>query len=107
MKRTLPSQALLTRLFLAISLVFILALTIFYLVMQPRSEDLGLMALFLTTTSVITLFVGYLAFRLGWLSQAPSLRWALLGTYLISCLLAFLNVWLTARLMFPVVNRVH
>lgn len=100
MKRTFSNQGLLTRLFLPIFLVFALALTIFYLVMQPPREDLRLMALFLTATSVITLFVGYFAFRSGWLSRAPSLRWALLGTYLISNLLIFLNVWLTASLMF-------
>jgi HAMP domain-containing protein len=100
MKRTLLTQGLLTRLFLAIFLVFALALTIFYLVMQPRREDLELMALFLTTTSLITLFAGYFAYRLGWLSRAPSLRWALLATFLISNLLIFLNVWLTASLMF-------
>ena len=45
MKRLFFNYGLLSRLFLAISLVFILALTIFYLVMQPRGEDLGLMAL--------------------------------------------------------------
>lgn len=100
MKRTLLAQGLLTRLFLAIFLVFALALTIFYLVMQPRREDLELMALFLTATSVITLSVGYVAYRAGWLSRTPSLRWALLGTFLISNLLIFLNVWLTASLMF-------
>jgi signal transduction histidine kinase len=100
MKRTLLAQGLLTRLFLAIFLVFALALTIFYLVMRPRREDLELMALFLTATSVITLSVGYVAYRAGWLSRTPSLRWALLGTFLISNLLIFLNVWLTASLMF-------
>jgi signal transduction histidine kinase len=100
MRLTLSSRGLLYRFLLAVLCVAILALVIFYLAMQPRGSDLQLMALFLTTTSVITLFVGYVAYRLGWISRAPSLRWALISTYLISSMLTFVNVWLTARLMF-------
>jgi HAMP domain-containing protein len=35
-----------------------------------------------------------------WLERTPSLRLALLGGYALAALLTFLNVWLTARLMF-------
>lgn len=100
MRHSLRKRNLPVRFLSAIFAIFLLALIIFYLAMQPTGSELQLMALFLTTTSVITLLAGYFAYRLGWLSQAPSLRWALLGTYLISSLLTFLNVWLTARLMF-------
>ncbi len=100
MRLTPITSGLLPRFLFAVVLIFVLALIIFYLAMQPGSVDLQLMALFLTTTSLITLFAGYFAYRLGWLSRAPSLRWALLGTYLFSSLFTFLNVWLTARLMF-------
>jgi signal transduction histidine kinase len=72
----------------------------FYTVMQPQIADLKLMALFLSITSIITLLAGYLAYRLRWIGRAPSLRWALFGTYVISSILTFVNVWLTARLMF-------
>ena len=81
-------------------LAMAVALGIFYLVMRPAQADLGLMALFLTVTSAVTLLAGYTAYRLGWMNRAPSLRWALLATYILSSLLTFLNVWLTARLMF-------
>jgi signal transduction histidine kinase len=100
MRLTLSKRSLLARFLIAVLFVFVLALIIFNLAMQPRGAELQLMALFLSTTSVITLFVGYLAYRLGWLNRAPSLRWALIGTYLISSMLTFVNVWLTARLMF-------
>ena len=81
-------------------LAMAVALGVFYLVMRPQVSDLALMALFLTVTSAVTLVAGYTAYRSGWLSRAPSLRWALLATYVLSSLLTFLNVWLTARLMF-------
>jgi signal transduction histidine kinase len=100
MRLTLRKNGLLARFLFAVGSIFGLALLVFYLAMQPRSVDLQLMALFLTTTSLITISAGYFAHRFGWLSRAPSLRWALLGTYLISSILTFLNVWLTARLMF-------
>ena len=96
-----PSPSQLTLRFTAsVLLAMAIALGLFYLIMQPGQIDLGLMALFLTITSLITLIAGYLAYRLDWISQAPSLRWALLATYILSSALTFLNVWLTARLMF-------
>ncbi len=81
-------------------LTIAVALGIFYLVMRPAQADLGLMALYLTITSAVTLVAAYAAYRLGWISRMPSLRWALLLTYILSSLLTFINVWLTARQMF-------
>jgi signal transduction histidine kinase len=96
-----PSPSQLTLRFAAsVLLAMAIALGLFYLIMRPQQIDLGLMALFLTITSLITLIAGYLAYRLGWVIRAPSLRWALLATYILSSTLTFLNVWLTARLMF-------
>jgi signal transduction histidine kinase len=85
---------------IGILLVFVTAMAVFYVVMQPVAVDLRIMALLLGVTSVFTFAVGYLAHRFGWLTQVPSLRWALFGTYAFASLLAFLNVWLAARLMF-------
>lgn len=100
MKFSLRRTNLVTRLALGILLVLLLGLITFYAVMQPQLGDLKLMALFLSITSVITLLAGYLAYRLRLIGQVPSLRWALFGTYVISSILSFINVWLTARLMF-------
>lgn len=83
-----------------IAIILLISLVIFYLLMRPTLGDLQHMALFLAITAVISIAIGYGAFRFNWLRSAPSLRWVLLGSYVIASLLTFLNVWLTARLMF-------
>ncbi len=83
-----------------ITIILMLSIGIFYWLMHPPMSDLEHMAQFLTLTAVISVLVGYGAYRLGWMERAPSVRWALVGSYLLASLLTFLNVWLTARLMF-------
>jgi signal transduction histidine kinase len=83
-----------------IALVLLISLGIFYWLMHPPMGDLGHMAQFLALTAVISILAGFAAYRLGWMEWAPSLRWTLGGTYVLASLLTFLNVWLTARLMF-------
>ena len=85
---------------LGIALIVALSLWAFYWLMHPPMNDLGLMALFLSITAVISALVSYAAYHLGWMSRSPSIRWTLMGVYLLSSALTFLNVWLTARLMF-------
>jgi signal transduction histidine kinase len=77
-----------------------LSLLIFYLMMHPPMSDLGLMALYLSLTAVISIAAGYGAYRLGWMHRLPSLRWTLIGGYALSSGLTFLNVSVTAYLMF-------
>jgi signal transduction histidine kinase len=81
-------------------LTLALALGLFFLLMRPPLSDLGLMALFLTITAVVSVAVGYGAYRLGWINLSPRISWMVLGGYALSSLLTFLNVWVTARLMF-------
>jgi signal transduction histidine kinase len=76
------------------------ALGIFNLLMHPPMNEIGLMALFLSITALISVVAGYGTYRLGWINQSPRLSWAILGSSALSALLTFLNVWLTARLMF-------
>ena len=85
---------------LGVMLVMALSLGIFYLVFNPPLKDIGLMAIFLSITAVVSILAGYGAYRLGWIGQSPTLRWTLLGGYALSSLLTFINVWMTARLMF-------
>ena len=85
---------------IGILIVLLVSLGIFYWLMRPPMGDLEHMAQFLALTAAISIAVGYGAYRLGWLERAPSLRWALGGTYILASLLTFFNVWLTARLMF-------
>lgn len=76
------------------------ALLLFRLLMQPSLDELRLMALFLSATAVVSVGAGYAAYRLGWVRRAPRLGWTLLAGYALSTLLTFINVWVTARLMF-------
>lgn len=81
-------------------LVLLISLAVFYWLMRPPMGDLEHMAQYLTFTAAVSILAGFLAYRLGWLERAPSLGWALIGSYVLASLLTFFNVWLTARLMF-------
>lgn len=76
------------------------ALAIFFLIMQPPLREMGLMALFLSITAAFSAAAGYGAYRLGWIHHSPHISWVLLGGYALASVLTFLNVWVTARLMF-------
>jgi signal transduction histidine kinase len=88
------------RYILGVFAIFAVSLGIFYLVMTPPMNELGLMALFLALTALVSSLAGYLAYRLGWIALTPSLRWGLMAIYGISSILTFFNVWFSARLMF-------
>ncbi len=49
---------------------------------------------------VTTTLAGYGAYRAGWIYRSPRITWTLLGGYALASILTFLNVWMTARLMF-------
>jgi signal transduction histidine kinase len=83
-----------------IFLIVALSLGVFYLLMSPPLNDLRLMATFLGITALVSALVGYGAYKLGWLSLSPTLRWSLLGGYALSSLLTFFNVWFSAQMMF-------
>ncbi|MEM7533817.1 MAG: HAMP domain-containing sensor histidine kinase [Chloroflexota bacterium] len=75
-------------------------LLLFLVVMQPPLGEFRAMLLFLGFTSMISLVAGYSAYRWGWIGRSPRMLWTLMGIYLLSSLLTFVNVWVTARLMF-------
>ncbi len=83
-----------------VALVFLLTLAVFYVVMNPPVGELRPMAAFLSVTAIISVVAGYGAYRLDWLRRSPRIFWTLMGSYGLSSLLTFLNVWVTARLMF-------
>jgi signal transduction histidine kinase len=87
------------------SVILILGLTllIFLLIMQPPLQDFQGMTLFLSATAIVSLALSFGAYRFGWLHRSPNLKWTLLGTYALSSIITFFNVWVTARLMF--INR--
>jgi signal transduction histidine kinase len=88
------------RYILGIAIILALSLWIFSLLMQPTLVDIGLMALLLAATALISALAGYGLYRMGWLERSPTIRWTLLSGYALASILTFLNVWLAARRMF-------
>jgi len=78
----------------------LVGLIAFMVMMRPPMSELGLMASFLTITSFISIGASYAAYRLRWIQRSPRIKWTIIGSYALSSLLTFLNVWFTAQLMF-------
>lgn len=76
------------------------ALVVFIPALNPPGGDVRLLILFLSGTGLLTLSAAYTLYRLGLIRWFRSLRWTLLITISLTVLLIFLNVWVTARLMF-------
>ena len=100
MKTTISQTPLLARFALGVLLIVAISLGIFMLVMFPPMNELGLMALYLGITALVSALAGYAAYRLGWINYSPTLRWTLLGGYALASVLTFFNVWFSAQLMF-------
>jgi signal transduction histidine kinase len=100
MKNTLPQTPLLARFAIGTLLIVAISLAVFMLVMFPPLNELGLMALYLGITALVSALVGYVAYRFGWINYSPTLRWTLLGGYALASILTFFNVWFSAQMMF-------
>ncbi|HKI54740.1 MAG TPA: hypothetical protein VJ987_11495, partial [Anaerolineales bacterium] len=100
MKNTLSQTSLLARFAVGILLILAISLGVFFIVMLPPMSELGLMALYLGVTALVSALVGYIAYRFGWINYSPTLRWTLLGGYALASVLTFFNVWFSAQLMF-------
>jgi len=88
------------RYLLGVLLILAITLGVFTILMSPPLNELRLMAVFLLITAIVSSAVGYAAYRLGWLTRSPTLRWTLLIGYAISSVLTFFNVWFSAQMMF-------
>lgn len=97
---TKPTSSPFLRFALGIALILVVSLLAFYLIMRPPLDDIWLMAAFLSITALISGMASYIAYRMGWINRSPTIRWTLIGGYILASLLTFLNVWMTARLMF-------
>ena len=100
MKTTLSQPSMPTRFLIGILIILAISLGFFAILMLPPLRELGLMALYLSGTALISGSVGYVAYRFGWINFSPTLRWTLLGGYALASILTFLNVWFSARMMF-------
>ena len=95
-----PNLSLTARFLSGVVLIVALSLLIFYLLMAPPFRDLSQMAAFLSATAIGSTLAGYGAYRLGWMEHSPTIRWSLISGYALSSALTFLNVYITAKLMF-------
>jgi signal transduction histidine kinase len=77
-----------------------LALAVIVVTLRPPSRDLQLLSLYMAGTGGLTIAVAYLLYRRGAMHWFNSLRWTLLATCVMSVILTFANVWVTAQLMF-------
>jgi signal transduction histidine kinase len=100
MRSFLSNMPIFPRYALGVFIILAVSLGIFKVLMSPPLAELGLMALFLAITALISSVASYGAYRLGWLAFSPALRWTLLAGYALSSVLTFFIVWFSARLMF-------
>ncbi|MGB5047393.1 MAG: HAMP domain-containing sensor histidine kinase [Caldilineaceae bacterium] len=94
------SVALPLRFLLGVVIAVLVGLALFFAVMNPPWGEMRAMGWFLSATALISVVAGYLLYRLGWIDRAPRLSWMLAGSYALASALTFLNVYVTARLMF-------
>lgn len=83
-----------------ILVIIAISIAVFYYLMKPAMVEINLMVFYLSITAVISALIGYGAYRLGWMHHSPTIRWTLLGGYALASILTFVNVWVTAKLMF-------
>jgi signal transduction histidine kinase len=100
MKSLSASLSVFARYLLGVLLIILVSLGIFKLIMAPARAEFSFMAVFLAVTAVVSTLVGYAAYRLGWLTLSPTIRWTLLAGYALASLLTFFIVWFSANLMF-------
>ena len=82
------------------ALSVVAGLLIGYLLLRPPMADLAQLAAQLVATAVVSLIVGYAAYRGRWIDRSPRLAYTLLGSYVLATAITLFNIWVSARLMF-------
>lgn len=88
------------RFLIGVLLPMLLALGLFYGLMQPSFGEFTVMTALMSITALISVFAAYGAYRTGWINRSPRIRWTLMGGYALAGLLIFLNVLVIAWKMF-------
>ena len=68
--------------------------------MNPPDSDLRSLLFFMAGSGLVTITLAFVLYRFGILRRLPSLRWALIGSTVLTVLLLVFNVWFTAQQMF-------
>src|SRR5689334_21731145 len=68
--------------------------------LKAPMNDVLLLMLFLGSTGALSVLISYALYKFGLIRWFSSLRWALLAVIVLTVVLIFVNVWITAQLMF-------
>src|SRR5262249_27257085 len=89
-----------TLLFTVGLIAVLIGMVMFLLPRLGASEDLSTLVTLMLVIAALAVGGAYIAYRLRLIRWLRSLRWALLVTMILTVVLIFLNVWVTAHLMF-------
>mgnify|MGYP000971205302 CR=1 FL=1 len=76
------------------------ALLLVMVTLSPPIDDVRLLFLFMSVTGGLSVFAAYVLYRRGMSRWFRSLRWVLLAITVLTVALVFVNVFVTAQLMF-------
>lgn len=101
MRETTPVKTnLVLQFFLGALIVLLAGLGLFYLLMHPPLQEMGVMARLMGGSGFLSVMAAYLGYRSGWITRFGRIRWVLAAGYIFAGILAFLNVWISAWMMF-------
>jgi signal transduction histidine kinase len=84
----------------AVILAAIIPLALVAMTLKPPVADLQQLFVYMFATGVLTVGMAYWVYQRRVFQRFASLRWSLLAMIVITVLLIFVNVWITAHLMF-------
>lgn len=90
----------LLQLVLAVLIAFLLAMVVVVPALNPPVEDIQNLFLYMVSSGLVTVGVTYLLYQQRMLQRFLTLRGALFAIIVLTVVLVFINVWITARLMF-------
>lgn len=88
------------QLIVAVLVAFLLAMVIVVPALNPPAEDIQNLFIYMVSSGLITVGITYLLYQQRMLQRFLSLRAALFAIIVLTVVLVFINVWITARLMF-------
>ncbi|MDX1991153.1 MAG: ATP-binding protein [bacterium] len=100
MRQALKPLLPVSGLILSVLVAYVVAMLIVVPLVMPPMQDVILLFVFMSSSGGLTVLLAYLLYRRGMTRWFTSLRWTLLATCVLNALVVFVNVWLTAQLMF-------
>ncbi|MEP6987766.1 MAG: HAMP domain-containing sensor histidine kinase, partial [Chloroflexota bacterium] len=85
---------------IAVLVAFLLAMMVVVPTLNPPMQDIQNLFLYMVSSGLVTVGVTYLLYQQRMLQRFLSLRTALFAIIVLTVVLVFINVWITARLMF-------